>query len=75
MSGYSGGESLLAKVMKWMVIGLVAIVALKVGLLVLGSAVGASMFVLFTLGPIVLLGWLVIKLLRYFTRDTQTISY
>ena len=75
MTGYSGGESVLAKGMKWMVIGLVAIVALKVALLLLGAAVGASMFVLFTLGPIVLVGWLVMKLLRFFTRETRTVSY
>lgn len=75
MSGYSGGESLLGKVLKWTVIGLVAIVASKVILLLLSAVVGAGMFVLFTLGPIALVGWLILKLLRHLTRENQATPY
>jgi hypothetical protein len=70
MSTYSNGGSFMGAIMKWMVIGILAIVAIKVGLAIAGFVIGFGFFALFTVGPILLIGWLVLKALRYFTRDS-----
>lgn len=62
-------ESLLKKIGVWMLIGILAIVTLKVGLALAKIALGMVFFVLFTLGPILIIGWLALKALRYFSRD------
>ena len=59
------------KLLSWIAIGVVAIVALKVLFALVGFLTGAILFALFTLGPILFLGWLVVKALRYFTRDVS----
>lgn len=75
MTEYGSRQSTLGRVVKWLVIGIVAIVAFRVGLFLLGAAVKASFFVLFTLGPIVLVGWLVWRMLRYLGRNSEAASY
>lgn len=67
MNEYGKNDSVFGRLVKWLVIGFLAIVALKVGLVILGVALRTSFFLLFTLGPIMLVGWLVWKLLRYFS--------
>jgi len=59
----------------WLVIGVVAVFALKIGLLLFGFVSRVALFVLFTLGPILFFGWLILKALRYFTRDTASSTY
>jgi hypothetical protein len=65
----SNGTSWIGTLLSWLVIAVLAVVALKVGLALAGMAIGLVFFLLFTVGPIVLVGWLVVKLLRIFTRD------
>ena len=58
-----------------LVIGVVAIIGIKLLFFVSGFAIKAIFFVLFTLGPIILVGWLVMRLLRYFSRDSSGGSF
>jgi hypothetical protein len=55
-------------VVKWFVIAILSIVALKIGLTVLGIAIGMAGFLLFTVLPLVLVAWLVMKLVRWMGR-------
>ena len=48
-----------------LVIGVVAIIGIKLLFFVSGFAIKAFFFVLFTLGPILLVGWLVLKALGF----------
>ena len=75
MTGYGNGQSTFGRIVKWLVVGFVAIVAFRVGLFLLGAALKASLFVIFTLGPIVLVGWLVIKFLRWISQSPSSTSY
>lgn len=67
MSDYNNGGT-FSKLIKWLVVGFLAIIALRVGLFILGAAVKVSLALVFTLGPLVLIGWLVMKMLRSFSR-------
>lgn len=67
----TNGTSLIAKLLTWMVVGLLAIVALKLAFWVAGMAMGLGFALLFTVGPIILVGWLFVKLFRFFTRDDE----
>lgn len=62
----SGG---VATLFKWLLFIVLAIVALKVLFVVAGFAMSILFFILFVLGPILLVGWLIVKGLRYLTRD------
>ncbi|HEX7088531.1 MAG TPA: hypothetical protein VF192_00250 [Longimicrobiales bacterium] len=57
--------SLLAEVATWVIMGAVALVALKLVLGVLGAVLGAAFgvlsFLLFTVAPFALAGWVVMK--------------
>ncbi|HEX8393485.1 MAG TPA: hypothetical protein VF665_14170 [Longimicrobium sp.] len=55
-------------VLKWVVIGILAIVAVKIALTVLGIAIGLAGFLLFTVLPLVLVVWLVIKAVQWLGR-------
>lgn len=68
MSTYNNNESLLGKVVTWFFVALLAIAALKMAFWALGIIVGVGSALLFSVGPIVLVGWLVIKLYRTMTR-------
>jgi hypothetical protein len=68
MSTYGNGSSLLGKMVTWFVVGVLAIVALKVGFAVAGVVLRLGFIALFTLGPILVIGWILVKLVRYFTR-------
>lgn len=67
MSAYSNG-SLFGTMVRWLIVGFLALIAIKVGLALLGVMVGLAMTLLFTFGPLMLLGWAVLKFVRYFTR-------
>lgn len=64
MTNYSSEKSVLGKLITWIVVAIVAIAALKLAFWAIGMMVGIGSFLLFTLGPIVLVGWLVMKLVR-----------
>lgn len=66
----------LGRVMTWLIIGILAIVAVKLALRllafllgVLGMVFGLALFVLFTVAPILLLGWLAMTAWRAFTKE------
>ena len=60
----------LGKVLTWIVIGIVAIIVIKLALSLAGFVIGLGFMALFTLGPIILIGWLILKVLRYFSRES-----
>lgn len=69
----------IGTVLTWAVLGLLAFVALKLALRVLGVLVGVAgmvfgliTFLAFTIGPIVLVGWLAVKAWRAFSRPAPT---
>lgn len=55
-------------VLKWAVIGILAIVALRIALVVVGVAIGLASFLLFTVLPLVLVVWLVVKAVQWLGR-------
>lgn len=65
MSTYNGERSLLGKMITWFFVALLTIAALKLAFWVVGAAIGIGTWVLFTIGPILLVGWLVIKVVRW----------
>ncbi len=67
-----GNGGILKTVAIWLVVGVAAIVGLKIALVALGLVARVALFAIFTLGPILLVGWLVLKALRHFTRDTMS---
>lgn len=50
--------SLLGRMLKWLAIGLLAILAIKIAFGLVGTVMGLALFVVFKLGPILLLAWL-----------------
>ena len=70
-----GERSLLGTLISWFFVALVAIAALKLAFWVFGAALGFGTWLLFTIGPIVLVGWLVIKLVRYLSRPRYSSDF
>ena len=73
----SENKSLLSQIVTWVIIGVVAVVALKLALRLLGfvmglagAVLGIAVFLMFTVGPILLVGWLGMKAYRGFSRPT-----
>lgn len=73
-------RSLLGSIVKWTIIGVLAVIAFRIAMRVLGfviglagMALGIAMFVLFTVGPLVLMGWLSMKAWRAFTNHEHAI--
>lgn len=54
-------KSLFKQILTWTVVGIVAVLAIKVVLGLVGAAFGVVGFLLFTVGPILLVGWLAVK--------------
>jgi hypothetical protein len=61
----SGNGSILSKLLVWTVAGVLALVALKLALALFGFVVGIGAFLLFTVGPLILIGWLALKAWEY----------
>lgn len=69
-------KSLLSRIATWTILGLLAIIALKIVVRLLvfllgltGIVFGITVFLLFTVAPVVLLGWLALKAWGAYTRD------
>jgi hypothetical protein len=62
-------SSLLATLVKWAIIIVIAVVALKLVLGLLGIVMGLAAFLLFTVAPVVLIGWLIMKAWQAFTKE------
>jgi hypothetical protein len=60
----SGGTT--GKILTWIALAILMIVALKAAVWVVGATVGLAMTLLFTIGPILLLGWIVVKIFQHF---------
>lgn len=68
MSTSLNEKSLLSTLVTWFFVAILAIGALKMAFWVLGVVVGLGFHLLFTLGPILLIGWLVTVVVRSLTR-------
>jgi hypothetical protein len=68
MSTNDGERSLLGTLISWFFVALLAIAALKLAFWVFGAALGIGAWLIFTIGPILLVGWLIVKLVRYLSR-------
>lgn len=73
MSTYTREKSLLSTLVTWFFVAILAIAALKMAFWVLGVVVGLGFHLLFTLGPILLVGWLVIRIYRSLTRPRSPV--
>jgi hypothetical protein len=68
MTTYSNRGSLAGKLVTWFVVAVMAIAAIKVAFWAVSLALALGAFLLFTIGPILLVGWLVVKLARWLGR-------
>lgn len=64
MTTYREDRSLLGKMISWFFVALLAIAALKLAFWVVGVAFGIGTWFLFSVAPLLLVGWLVLKLVR-----------
>lgn len=71
MTTYDRGGSIGRDLVTWLLVGILAIVALKLALLVIGSVFSVGLFLALTVGPILIVGWLAIKVLRRFSRGSD----
>ncbi len=62
-------KSLFKQVLIWTVVGILALLAIKFVLGLLGMAFGLVTFLLFTVGPILLVGWLAVKAWNAFAKE------
>lgn len=62
------GDSLLGTLLKWFLIAIVAVAAIKLSFWVLGVVFGIGGFLLFTVAPLVVAGWLVMKVVKMLRR-------
>ena len=62
-------KTLFKQIVTWTVVGILAILALKLVFSLLGIAMGLVSFLLFTVGPILLVGWLAVKAWEAFTKE------
>lgn len=61
-------KSLFKKVLTWTIVGIVAVFALRIAFRLMGWAFGLITFLLFTVGPLLLVGWLAVKAWNAFTK-------
>jgi archaellum biogenesis protein FlaJ (TadC family) len=62
------GDSLLVTLLKWFLLAIVAVAAIKLSFWVLGVVFGIGGFLLFTVAPLVVAGWLVMKVVKMLRR-------
>ena len=67
--------SLLGTLISWFFVALLAIAALKLAFWVFGAALGIGTWLLFTVGPILLVGWLIVKIFRALSRPRDYSAY
>jgi hypothetical protein len=67
-----GEKSIIGTLVKLLLVALLLVAVLKLAMWVLGVAMGIGALLLFTVAPIVLVGWLALKFLRYVTRPRGT---
>lgn len=62
-------KTLVEQIVTWIIVGILAILALKLVTGILGMAFGLVSFLLFTVAPILLVGWLATKAWKAFTKE------
>lgn len=62
---------LLARIFTWLIAGLLVILALRLVFFLLGHVLGFGMFLLVTVVPILVVGWLALKLWNAFSRSAR----
>lgn len=62
---------LLRRLLTWLAVALLAVAALRLAFFLLGVAWQLGVFLLFTVVPVLLVGWLAVKVFRFFTRDPE----
>ncbi len=74
----SENKSTLSRIVTWAILGILAVIAFRLALRLFGFVAGlfgfvfgSLMFLLFTVGPVLLLGWLAVKAWKAFTRPTR----
>jgi uncharacterized membrane protein YjgN (DUF898 family) len=70
MNSYSN-DGFFGSLVTWLIVGLLALVALKVVLVTIGLALRFTLALTLTIGPLLLVGWLVMKALRHFARGAE----
>lgn len=58
-------SSPLGTLVTWFVIIVLAVIAFRVATALLGVAMGLAFFLLFNVLPLVIIGWIVLKILRH----------
>lgn len=61
-------KSTWKQILTWTAVGIVAVLAIKFVLGLVGAAFGLVGFLLFTVGPILLVGWLALKAWEAFSK-------
>jgi hypothetical protein len=68
-------KSLLRKVVTWTLLGVLAVIVIRIAFKILGVLVGVvgmvfglAMFLLFTVAPVVFLAWLAVKAWKAFSK-------
>jgi hypothetical protein len=69
-------KSLISRIVTWTILGVLAVVGIRLALQllgivtgVLGAVFGVAGFLLFTVGPIMLAGWLAMKAWKAFSKQ------
>lgn len=65
MTAYENDRSPLSRLITWLLLAILAIAAVKMAFWLLGVAFGLGAWMLFTVGPLLLAGWLLLKLIRW----------
>lgn len=68
MTTYGDDRSVWSRLLTWFFVALLAIAALKLAFWVVGVALGVGSWLLFTVAPLLLVGWLVMRFLRWLGR-------
>lgn len=61
--------SLPVKLIMWFIVGILVLIGIHILFWVLGIALGLVGFIIFIVLPIMLVGWLAIRLIKYFRED------
>lgn len=62
----ANNDGLLGRLLTYFFVALLLIGLLKLAIWIVGAALGFGLWALFTLGPLLLVGWLVVKVIRRF---------
>lgn len=62
-------EPLPRQLLTWLLMGVLGIAALKIGIWAMAIAFDVGLFLLFRIVPVLLVGWLLVKVIRRWTGD------